>query len=142
MIHFARLAALALGAALGLTHCNQSGGAPREWTATDHEGDARGTGAVQTPGTGANLDEEATLAEVAWRQSCATCHGMSGRGDAPQGQMLRAPDLTRPELARLSDEDLAGVIRGGRNKMPAFEQLPPRVVTALVRHIRGLGGRR
>lgn len=142
MTHFARLAALALGAAFGLTHCNQSGGAPREWSAADHEGDARDTGAVRTPASGVPVDEDATLAEVAWRQSCATCHGMGGRGDAPQGQMLRAPDLTRPELARFSDDDLASVIRGGRNKMPAFEQLPPRVVTALVRHIRGLSGRR
>ena len=74
--------------------------------------------------------------EVTWRQNCAVCHGLGGKGDTQQGQMLRVPDLTRPELAQVNDELLVATIRRGRNKMPAFDKLPERVVVGLVRYLR------
>jgi cytochrome c oxidase cbb3-type subunit 3 len=55
--------------------------------------------------------------------------------------MVKAPDLSRPEWqAATSDEQIAAVIREGRNKMPRFE-LPPAVINVLVRRIRSLRGR-
>jgi cytochrome c oxidase cbb3-type subunit III len=49
--------------------------------------------------------------------TCASCHGLDGRGGE------RAPDiLLRPEFRRMSDADIARVIRQGTpsKKMPAF----------------------
>ena len=93
--------------------------------------------------SGVTDDEDATLVSVTWRQNCVRCHGQSGRGDGPEGPMLRVPDLTRPDFQqRATDEEIANVIRKGRNKMPAFETLPPKVVEMLVGHVRRLGGQR
>lgn len=50
--------------------------------------------------------------------------------------MLKSPDLTRADWqAKVTDAELAEVIRKGRNKMPAFD-LPPKVIEGLVRRIR------
>ncbi|WP_423790348.1 c-type cytochrome, partial [Listeria monocytogenes] len=71
------------------------------------------------------------MIELAWRRNCASCHGASGRGDGPQGPMVRAPDLTRQEwLDTITDDEIARTIRKGKNKMPAFE-LPDQVVEGL-----------
>jgi cytochrome c oxidase cbb3-type subunit 3 len=58
--------------------------------------------------------------------------------------MVRAPDLTDPAWQdRVTDAQIAEVIRKGRNKMPAFE-LPDQVVEGLVKRVRAaratLGG--
>jgi mono/diheme cytochrome c family protein len=110
----------------------------REWTPQDHDNNAR---AGQVTGSAAPGEEDATLIAVAWRQSCARCHGMSGRGDGPEGPMYRPADLTRAQFQdQATDEDIANVIRKGRNKMPSFD-LPPKIIEGLVRHVRRLGGR-
>jgi mono/diheme cytochrome c family protein len=118
---------------VALVGCDGGRGERREWTAADHHGEQRNR--AQVAGT-AEPTEDATLVEVTWRQNCAVCHGLGGKGDTQQGQMLRIPDLTRPEVAQMSDEMLVATIRRGRNKMPAFDKLPERVVAGLVRQIR------
>jgi cytochrome c6 len=122
--------------ALALCACDSSDGPVREWTPQDHRGEQRDTGQVKA---GHESAEGATLAAVTWRDSCAPCHGLDGRGNTPQGQMLRILDLTRPELAKLDDAALTATIKNGRNKMPAFEKLPDGTVSALVRYVRALG---
>ncbi len=73
---------------------------------------------------------------MAWGRSCVTCHGESGRGDGPQGPMVRAPDLTRADWqGRVTDAEILQIIRTGRNKMPKFD-LPPAVLDGLVKRIR------
>lgn len=50
--------------------------------------------------------------------------------------MVRAPDLTLTDWQdRVTDEQIAEVIRKGRNRMPPFD-LPPQVVSGLVARIR------
>lgn len=108
-----------------------------EWRASDHAHTGKPAGAqvAAQPGSESNAD---TLANLAWANQCATCHGLGARGDGPQGRMLRVADLTRPDWQdSASDEDIAQVIRKGRNKMPSFD-LPDEVVEALVRKIRSL----
>jgi cytochrome c oxidase cbb3-type subunit 3 len=106
----------------------------REWSPQDH-GQAKGPAGAQT--SGVTDDEDATLVSVTWRQNCARCHGMSGRGDGPEGRMVRAPDLTKADFQqRATDQEIANVIRKGRNKMPAYPSLPKRVVELLVGHVR------
>jgi len=132
--HVTRLSvSAALVVVVALAGCDGSGGERREWAAADHHGEQRNR--AQVAGT-AEPTEDATLVEVTWRQNCAVCHGLGGKGDTQQGQMLRVPDLTRPELAQVNDELLVATIRRGRNKMPAFDKLPERVVVGLVRYLR------
>ncbi len=112
-----------------------------EWKPTDHEHEegqpGQGQGARgQRPPRALPQQDATSLVELAWSRSCATCHGERGRGDGPQGPMLRAPDLTRSEwLARVTDEDIRQTIRTGRNNMPKFD-LPPTVLDGLVKRIR------
>jgi mono/diheme cytochrome c family protein len=131
---------LGLTLAFGLSGCETAGGDVRQWAPADHEGESKG--GRQVTGSAAPGEEDATLIAVTWRQNCARCHGPTGRGDGPEGRMLKVADLARPDFQnRASDADIAKVIRKGRNKMPAFETLPEKVVEGLVKHVRRLGGR-
>lgn len=72
--------------------------------------------------------------------TCAACHGLDGRGGE------RAPNiLARPEVQRMSDADIARVVREGTpsKKMPAFgsriDDAALREVTAYLRSLL-LGG--
>jgi mono/diheme cytochrome c family protein len=124
-----------------LAACDPAPGDVREWTADDHEQPAaaqnnaaapRPKGSGRAPAGSGELD----LVELAWERNCTPCHGQRGRGDGPQGPMLRAPDLTRVEWhEKVSDQEILEVIRKGRNKMPAFD-LPPQVLKGLVQRIR------
>jgi cytochrome c oxidase cbb3-type subunit 3 len=90
----------------------------------------------ERPAASADAPPDDTLVELAWQRNCSRCHGATGRGDGPEGPMVRAPDLTRAEWqAAVTDEGIGQVIRKGRNKMPAFD-LPDEVVRGLVARIR------
>jgi putative heme-binding domain-containing protein len=70
--------------------------------------------------------------------SCASCHGLDGRGGE------RAPDIaTRPEIARLSDPELLKVLRSGipEKGMPPFAALGSAKLTGLLSYIRFLQGK-
>jgi len=109
----------------------------REWNAADHRQPAgAGQGKRQVAATDDKAAAEQTLADVTWTKRCASCHGPIGRGDGPQGPMLKAPDLTRDDWqAKVSDAQIAEVIRTGRGKMPAFELSEPQM-KAVVQRIR------
>src|SRR5437868_466071 len=68
-----------------------------EWTAKDHDHAEESsrlidrTSAKQESKDAGNASE---LVELTWRNQCATCHGMGGRGDGPNGPMVQATDLT------------------------------------------------
>jgi mono/diheme cytochrome c family protein len=109
----------------------------REWTPGDHDQPAtppQGQGPRQKA---ARQDSDSgSLVEVAWGRNCTPCHGSRGAGDGPQGPMMRAPDLTRTDWQdKVTDDEIAQVIRSGRNKMPKFD-LPPAVLEGIVRRIR------
>jgi hypothetical protein len=127
-----RLAALTV--LVWLTACDRGPSEVREWTPDDHDQPGSAPGQVTArPGSDG---PDPTLIDLAWKRNCATCHGAIGRGDGPQGPMVRAPDLTRTDWQeRISDDEIAAVIRKGKNKMPAFD-LPDQVVQGLVQRIR------
>ena len=107
------------------------------WQPADHDQPARDNAAAVSPepATGANGD---VLVDVTWTRDCAQCHGMSGRGDGPEGRMVRAPDLTRLDWQEaVTDEQIAAIIANGRGKMPKFD-LPERTLQGLVRKVRSL----
>jgi mono/diheme cytochrome c family protein len=118
----------------------------QEWTAADHdraeEQSNAATGQQAAPPGKRDADAGAqTLVEITWQTACAPCHGPGGRGDGPNGRMVNAPDITREELqAKFTDEEIAAIIRTGRNRMPKFD-LPEPVVQGLVARIRATRGR-
>jgi cytochrome c oxidase cbb3-type subunit 3 len=70
--------------------------------------------------------------------NCAACHGADGRGGE------HAPNIaTAPEVQRLSDRELAGIVTHGiaGAGMPAFPSLKPRELADLVADLRVLQGR-
>jgi mono/diheme cytochrome c family protein len=85
-------------------------------------------------------DGAANLVEITWRTQCALCHGLGGRGDGPQGPLVHAPDLTRPDWqASTSDAQIGQIISNGKDRMPRFE-FPPAVVKGLIERIRSMKG--
>jgi cytochrome c oxidase cbb3-type subunit 3 len=126
-------------AALTLAACDRGPSEVREWKPEDHDQPPSAAGQVTArPGTDG---VDPSLIDLAWRRNCVTCHGAIGRGDGPQGPMVRAPDLTRPDWqANISDEEMATIIRKGKNKMPAFD-LPDQVIQGLVQRIRAARGK-
>lgn len=135
----AATAVVALLLGLFLFRPGRSSGELREWSAADHDQAASADGQT-SPGKPKAAQPkggpDGNLVELAWARSCTTCHGQVGRGDGPQGKMMKAPDLTRADWQdRATDEEIALTIRKGRNSMPAFD-LPPSVIQGLVQRIR------
>jgi mono/diheme cytochrome c family protein len=119
----------------------------KEWTAGDHHStdDDKATGGAQVAraaraaSSGAPGSDVAQLVDLTWRQQCTTCHGPTGHGDGQMGPMVQAPDLTRGDWqAKMTDAEMAGLIKAGRNRMPSFN-LPDPVLAGLVARIRSLG---
>jgi len=70
--------------------------------------------------------------------NCAGCHGADGRGGE------HAPNIaTAPEVQRLTDRELAGIIRNGISGagMPAFSSFKPQEIADVVAYLRILQGR-
>jgi mono/diheme cytochrome c family protein len=135
---------LALVASTGA--CGRTAPDLREWTASDHDqadeqNPSRAAPPKTVPPAGSVVNPMTALVEIGWRNQCAACHGPLGRGDGPQGPMLKAPDLTSAQWqAKVSDEQIRQVILNGKNRMPKFE-LPAEVVTGLVARIRAAKGK-
>jgi mono/diheme cytochrome c family protein len=107
-----------------------------QWTPADHDQEQGRPAAPNQGGRASDAGGTPALVEVAWRNQCASCHGMTGRGDGPQGALFHAADLAQ---SKMSDDELANTIRNGKGRMPKFD-LPDDVVTGLVARIRSFRG--
>jgi copper transport protein len=81
--------------------------------------------------------------EAIYRQSCASCHGASGRGDGPAADMLAGlpAAFTVPHFGTHSDAEVFEWIRDGKpgTAMPAFgDQLSEEAIWQVITHIRRL----
>jgi len=150
LCHVALIVALVPSAIGTLSGCDRPPAAHEleEWTPRDHHSSdddklsARAQGAKQVDSTprGSGDSDVAPLVDITWRQQCTNCHGASGKGDGQMGALLHAPDLTRAEWqSSVTDNDVAVMIRNGKNRMPKFD-LPEPVVRGLVARIRSLRG--
>jgi mono/diheme cytochrome c family protein len=134
------------------TACDQppSADSLQQWTKADHHsnddnklGSAPGAaaGQVARPSSAPAAGDVSQLVDITWRQQCANCHGPVGHGDGQIGPMVQAPDLTRADWqAKVTDAEMAAIIKSGRNKMPSFN-LPDPVLSGLVARVRSLQGR-
>jgi cytochrome c oxidase cbb3-type subunit 3 len=123
----------------------------KEWAPSDHDR-AEEQGRIQSgqqataepkgeAGSGNVGGVSTKLIEIAWQQNCAVCHGVVGRGDGPNGPMVKAPDLTREEWQdKVTDDEIAAMIKGGKDKMPKFD-LPEPVLRGIIARIRASRGR-
>jgi len=142
--HFLALFLVVAGAA-GLAACDRAPSAEglKEWTAADHDGEKKKTGAPGSPAQGPKSDAGDALAyvEITWRNQCASCHGVTGHADGPQAAMFKPPDLTNAEFqGKLEDAQIAAAITNGKGRMPKFE-LPEDVVRGLVQRVRSFRGK-
>ena len=113
---FNRLAVVIGCAALALA-CNDTPADLRVWRVTDHD-HTENPNADQVQVTDAGSGEPGhgldDVTIVAWQQNCTSCHGPLGRGDGPQGQLVHASDLSRPDWqATVTDDAIASTIRQG-----------------------------
>jgi len=134
--HDAALVSAAFAAVLFACDRAPSADGLREWGPGDHdriEDNARIARGGQ-PGGQQNAEQ---LIEATWRAQCAQCHGVAGKGDGPQAPMFKPADLTKEEWqAKVTDAEIAAVIKNGKGKMPAFSQIPDAMIQGLVMRIR------
>jgi cytochrome c oxidase cbb3-type subunit 3 len=130
-------------AALG---CNERPADVREWRVSDHDHtDNPGSGQVQVDPADAGAPavpglEDVTI--VAWQQNCTRCHGQLGRGDGPQGPMVKATNLSEPAWqSGVTDEQITSAIKNGKGAMPAFK-LPDGTIANLVKLVRMMNSAR
>jgi cytochrome c oxidase cbb3-type subunit 3 len=88
--------------------------------------------------SGKTAQASSQIGQQTFASTCAACHGLDGRGGE------RGPDIaTRPEVVRLSDEQLSKVLRMGipQAGMPAFASLGSAKLAATLNHLRSLQGK-
>ena len=86
--------------------------------------------------TSARADEKSA---ALYKQKCAACHGVDGKGETATGKALKVKDFASEEVKKMSDEDLSEAISKGKGKMPAYgKSLKPEDIKALVAYIRSI----
>jgi len=84
----------------------------------------------------ARADEKST---ALYKQKCAACHGVDGKGETATGKAMKVRSFADPEVAKMSDDELAGAIEKGKGKMPAYgKSLKPDEIKAMVAYVRSL----
>lgn len=110
-----------------------------EWSPKDH--DKVEETAKQRARGSLDASSPEALVDATWRSQCSNCHGPTGRGDGPNGPMVKATNLADPEWqSKISDADIAASIKAGKGKMPKFD-LPDPVLQGLVARVRSFKGK-
>ena len=74
-----------------------------------------------------------------YKQKCAACHGVDGKGETPTGKAMKVRSFADPEVAKISDDERAGAIEKGKGKMPAYgKSLKPDEINEMVAYIRSM----
>ena len=142
------IASVALAAFLSTSACDRPpSGDTKEWTPADHDRAedkqriSQGGQPVAAGGASAAQQSADAIVEATWKQQCTTCHGGFGKGDGPNAPMFKPADLTLEAWqSKVSDAEIAAVIRNGKGKMPKFE-LPDAILQGVVARIRFYRGK-
>src|ERR1700734_4056567 len=73
--------------------------------------------AVSVPGTPVRAQGGG---EALYKTKCAGCHGADGKGQTSMGKANNIRDLGSADVQAQSDDAIAGIISGGKGKMPAY----------------------
>jgi cbb3-type cytochrome c oxidase subunit III len=75
-----------------------------------------------------------------FQEQCAGCHGPDGHAQTDMGKALEAADLTSEAIQQKSESELSKSVKGGKGKMPAFEnKLADDEIKAVLTHVKQLG---
>ena len=73
-----------------------------------------------------------------YKSKCQSCHGADGKATTI-GKKLGARDFQDPDVASMSEDDLAKVTSAGKNKMPAYKgKLKEDQIKALATYIKDM----
>ena len=98
------------------------------------------TGLLVVLGMIANTARSDDKSAATYKQKCVACHGADGKGETPTGKALGVRSFASPEVAKMSDQELADAIEKGKGKMPKYgASMKPDEIKALVAYIRTLG---
>ena len=76
---------------------------------------------------------------AAYKQKCVTCHGADGKGETPAGKAMKVSSFASPDIAKMSDQELADIIEKGKGKMPKYgASMNSDEIKAMVAYIRTL----
>lgn len=71
-----------------------------------------------------------------YKTKCQGCHGADGHASAI-GKKLGARDFQDPDVAKMSEDDLAKITTDGKNKMPAYKgKITDDQIKALAKYIK------
>ena len=90
------------------------------------------------PSPSPSVDPLAT-ARANYEKNCEACHGEDGTGGLVkvENKQIKVASLKSNHAIKHTDEQLAKVITGGEEEMPAFkDKLKPEEITELVRFVR------
>ncbi len=74
-----------------------------------------------------------------YKTKCAACHAANGAGDTMLGKNLKLRALGSADVQKQSDDELATIVRKGKNRMPSFDRKLSRdQIGDLVKYIRSL----
>ena len=80
-----------------------------------------------------------TGGDALYKSKCAGCHGADGKGQTAVGKADNIRDLGSADVQAQSDDAIAGIISGGKGKMPAYgKSLKADQIKDLVTYIRTL----
>jgi len=86
--------------------------------------------------------DELAQGKASYEQNCATCHGLTGRGDGEQADSLSPPPSSwndQERLSGLSANDMVAVMTGGAAEHPSFAaQLTESQQYAVAGYVRSL----
>jgi mono/diheme cytochrome c family protein len=75
-----------------------------------------------------------------FQEQCSGCHGPDGKAQTDMGKKMQAADLTSDEIQQQSDSKLAGIVKSGQKKMPAFNgKLSDDEIKAVVAYVKEFG---
>lgn len=88
---------------------------------------------------GSRPARQASGSKNLFKDNCAKCHGLNGRGQTVVGEVVGAPDFTDASWQEnAGDKRLRASIIHGRGGMPPFkDKLSPGEVDSLIAYIRG-----
>src|SRR5712664_4870497 len=68
-----------------------------------------------------------------YKQKCTACHGADGKGETATGKAMKVRSFADPEVAKMTDDELAGAVEKGKGKMPAYgKSLKPDEIKAMI----------
>jgi mono/diheme cytochrome c family protein len=79
-----------------------------------------------------------TAADI-YKSKCQMCHAADGSGNTPAGKSMKVLPFSRPDVVKMSDDELITITKKGKGKMPAFQgKLTDDQIKELVAYIRTL----